>query len=817
MFHPVEGQAVTQALNGLQVLELAEGIAGPFCGKLMAGLGADVVKVEPPGGDATRRRGPFPGDNLDPEASGLFLYLNTGKNDVVLDLDEEGDTRRLIEMLRTADVFICAHGLSVLGRHGLHYDDLVAVNPSLVMLSITPFGLRGPYSEFRATNLIVHALSGEMHLAGVNSLPPLKKGGNLADYHAGMQGFIAAMAALFVRHRSGCGQHVEVSHLTSLTSILGATLNGWLYDEKVSRRGDADPWSLGTAAQRGVDGTRWGPGGVWQAQDGYVLAYGRASADWEGLLKDMGGELADPRFATTEGRDEHVDELNELFRSWISVHAKEETYRLAQRHRHPYGFAAAAGDLLRSSQLVARGFFVEIDHPEAGSLPFPGAPFIMSRTPFQFGRAPRLGEHGLEAPSARESYGGETPAQQVGSNPDRDKPLAGIRVLDFTHVWAGPYCTRILADLGAQVIKVESITRGDGGCGSGIGRFYAYNRNKLGLTLDLQSEEGAVHIRQLIGISDLVVENFSVGVMKRLGIDYDDCTTIKPDHVYLSMPAFGRTGPESSFTGMGATQEALSGLLSITGHPGTLPNPTGVKYGDPNAGVLGAIAAMTAMWHRRMTGEGQLIDLSQREANICTLPEILLDYAMNERTMGAVGNKHPDRAPRGCYRCAGEDRWIAIDVETDAQFRVLGMAIGRPDLATDPRFAAASSRKQWEEEIDSIIESWTSTRHAYEAMHTLQRAGVPAGAVLTNQQVVEDPHFAAQEFFVKVDADVHAAPPWRFSESRLDIRRAPSLGQHNEYILGEILGLEDREIESLKNNHVIGTEPLASARSQTGR
>ncbi len=799
---------MTQALNGLQVVELAEGLAGPFCGKLMAGLGADVVKVEPPAGDAARRRGPFPGDDPDPEASGLFLYLNTGKKGVILDLDREGGTRHLIEMVRTADVFICAHGSSFLGRHGLHYGDLVVVNPSLVMLSITPFGLSGPYSEFHATNLIVHALSGEMHLAGVNSLPPLKKGGNLADYHAGMQGFIGAIAALFTRHSSGCGQHVEVSHLTSLTSILGATLNGWLYDEKVSGRGDADPWSLGTAAQRGADGTRWGPGGVWQAQDGYVLAYGRASADWEGLLKDMGGELADPRFATTEGRDEHVDELNELFRSWISTHAKEETYRLAQRHRHSYGFAADAGDLLRSSQLEARGFFVEIDHPAAGTLPFPGAPFIMSRTPFQFGRAPRLGEHGLEAPSASGSSGSERPLQQIDSPPDSDKPLAGVRVLDFTHVWAGPYCTRILADLGAQVIKVESITRGDGGRGKGIGRFYAYNRNKLGLTLDLQAEEGAAHIRQLIGNADIVVENFSVGVMKRLGIDYDECMTIKPDIVYLSMPAFGRTGPESSFTGMGATQEALSGLLSITGHPGTLPNPTGVKYGDPNAGVLGAIAALTALWHRRHTGEGQLIDLSQREANICTLPEIVLDYAMNERTMCAVGNKHPDRAPRGCYRCAGEDRWIAIDVETDAQFQALADAMGRSDLATDSRFAAASGRKRHEEEIDSIIESWTLTTDSYRAMHTLQSAGVPAGAVLTNQQVVEDPHFAAQEFFVEVDANVHTAPPWRFSETRLDIRRAPSLGQHNEYILGEILGLEDREIELLKSNHVIGTEPL---------
>ncbi len=628
------------------------------------------------------------------------------------------------------------------------------------MLSVTPFGLSGPYREFLATNLIVHALSGEMHQAGTDQLPPLKKGGNLADYHAGMHGFVGTLGALFVRHRSGRGQHVDVSHLTSLTSILGATLNGWLYDRRVSRRGDADPWSLGTAAQRGADGTRWGPSGLWQAQDGHVLAYGRKSADWEGLLRDMGGDLANSRFATTEGRDENVDELTGSFREWISNHTKQETFHLAQHNGHPYGYAAVASDLLHSPQLEARGFFVEIAHPKAGTLRYPGAPFIMGRTPFEFERAPKLGEHNSDVPQPRD----EPPknAAQAVPEPLSGKPLTGI---------------------------------------------------KRGLTLDLQSDEGALNIRQLISRCDVVVENFSVGVMTRLGIDYDQCRAIRPDIVFLSMPAFGRTGPESGFVGMGATQEAMSGLLSITGHPGTLSNPTGVKYGDPNAGVLGAVAVLAALRHRQMTGEGQLIDLSQREANICTLPEIIFDYTMNDRTMQGHGNKHPDRAPRGCYRCLGEDLWIAIDVETDRQFEALCQTISRPDLAADPRFTDATGRKQHEDEIDAIIEDWTSMRESYQAMHALQQVGVPAGAVLTNQQVVEDPHFDAQEFFLKVDdpdagTDVHAAPPWRFSETRLDVRRAPTLGQHNDYVLGEILGLTENEIEALQENKVIGTEPL---------
>ena len=264
------------ALDGLVVVERAEGIAGPLCGKLMAGFGAEVIKVEHPLGDISRRLGPFPNDERNPEASGLFLYLNAGKKSVVIDPDDRSRRERLRELIDRADLLI--EGESGLETAGLEYGDLSQRNPDLIVVSITPFGLSGPYRDFAATNLVVHALSGELGLAGSRHLPPLKKGGNLADYHAGFHGFIGAVAALLARERVG-GQHVEVSHLESLTSILGATMNGWLYGENVSRRGDADPWSLGTAARRGEDGPYWEPSGVWQAE-------GRVRA---GVRKVVGG------------------------------------------------------------------------------------------------------------------------------------------------------------------------------------------------------------------------------------------------------------------------------------------------------------------------------------------------------------------------------------------------------------------------------------------------------------------------------------------------------------------------------------------------
>lgn len=802
------------ALDGLTVLELAEDIAGPYCGKLFAGLGAEVIKVEPPEGDRARRAGPFPNDQPDTESSGRFLYLNIGKKSVTLDIQDRADKERFLDLARSADVLFEDRRPGQMDGLGLSYSELSLENPGLVMVSITPFGQHGPYRDYVGTNMVVHAISGEMHLAGSRGMP-LKKGGHLAEYHGGMHAFIGALAALFARDKTGRGQHVDVALVEAVTAILGASVNSWLYNGQVSSRSVPDPWSQGTAAQRGADGKHWGPSGAWKTRDGHVLAYGRASADWNAMFRDIAKEVpefGDAKYQTQEGRDAHVRALSEMFGSWISGHTKEEVYLKAQHYGHAYGYVATAPDLLASPQLAARGFFVELDHPVTGKLLFPGAPFVMSKTPFQISRAPLLGEHNDSVFSGvrRKDATAQDSAAERGSS----MPLEGVRVLDFTHVWAGPYCTRLLGDLGAEVIKVESITRGDGGRGKGTGRFHAYSRNKLALTLDLRTDEGAALIRRLIPLADVVVENFSVGVMKRLGIDYEDCVKMRPDIVYLALPAFGRTGPEAGYVGMGATQEAMSGLLGITGHPDALPQPTGVKYGDPNGGVTGAVAALSALWYRRVTGEGQLVDLSQREANVCLLPEPVFEYTMNRRIVGPTGNRHPRYAPRGCYPCTGEDMWVAVDVETDEQFRVLCDAIGRPELADDARFADIASRKQHEDELDDIIETWTCERGNYEVMDLLQRAGVPAGAVLTNQQLLEDPHFRARGFFKRVDhpdvgIQTHIAFPARLSETSARVRRfAPTLGQHNDYVLGELLGLSASEIAELAEKKVIGTKPL---------
>lgn len=376
----------TGALKQLKVLETAEGISGPYCGKLMAGLGADVIKIEPPHGDAARQTGPFPNDIPDPEASGLFLYLNTGKRSVTLDLEHESDT--VLKMVQDVDVVIENHPPGKLASLGLGYDDMARVNPSVLVVSITPFGQYGPYRDFESSDIVVHALSGELYLAGRPEREPLKKGGNLSEYHGGLNGHLSVMAALYARQTTGRGQHIDVSLLEGATAVIGMAVKRWVYMGQVD-------------ARRGAEGHPW-PNGIWPAKDGYILAYSRPAVDWWSMFVNMMDEVGvsgfdDPKFKTAEGRAENVEILDGLFQSWLSGCTKEEVYHHAQKHGLPFGYVATAPDMLASPQMKARDFFVSIDHPITGELPYPGAPYSMSQTPFEFIRAPLLGEHNDEA------------------------------------------------------------------------------------------------------------------------------------------------------------------------------------------------------------------------------------------------------------------------------------------------------------------------------------------------------------------------------------------------------------------------------------
>lgn len=402
-----------------------------------------------------------------------------------------------------------------------------------------------------------------------------------------------------------------------------------------------------------------------------------------------------------------------------------------------------------------------------------------------------------------------------------DFALAGLRVLAFTNAWAGPMCTMILGNMGAEVIKVESSRRLDdgrflppfpngvpGGVNSS-GNFNTYNRSTKSCTLNLKQPEAVELARQLVLVSDVVVENFSPPVMPRLGLGYEVCRSLKPDIVYLSLSGYGATGPHRDYVSYGMQLQAFSGLADSTGYAGGPPRNLGTPVSDQVGALAGAFGILAALHHRRATGEGQYVDVSQCEVLLALCPEAILDYAMNGRGQGRVGNRDDVMAPHGVYRCKGEDTWVSIAVSTEEEWQGLCEVTGMTDLAGDPRFASRSARYQNQAELDSIVSAWTTRHGDYEAMHLLQHGGVPASAVLSNMQMVEDPHLRERGFCVEDDHPdtgkrTMAGFSWHLSRTPGRIRsRAPLLGEHNKEVFCDLLGLSEDELGDLVSKGVV--------------
>lgn len=395
-----------------------------------------------------------------------------------------------------------------------------------------------------------------------------------------------------------------------------------------------------------------------------------------------------------------------------------------------------------------------------------------------------------------------------------DLPLHGIRVIDLSHSWAAPHCTRLLADFGAEVIKVEYVrrlcllrgARRDEEMYNRQPGWSQVNRGKLSITLDLQLEEDRNVLRDLVKVSDVLVENSRTGVMEKWGLGYPQLAALKPDLIVLSMPAFGHTGPWASFLGYGAIFEVLSGVQGLTAYDKEA-KPTRIKEIDVINGLIGTCAVMTALFHREDTGEGQHIDLSQLEAATHgTAGEHLLEFVMNGEQTLPLGNRHYRFAPQGCYPCRGKDKWIAITVRSDTEWRRFCETVGHPEWLSDPRFATGESRRNHHDELDQLIEAWTVSRDHYEAMNLLQRAGIPAGAVLEPSEISTDPHLQERGYFLEPEEGSRArftGTPIRLSEGGATVRwPGPPVGHHNEHVLCDLLGRSKGNIPTVRPEDV---------------
>ena len=409
-------------------------------------------------------------------------------------------------------------------------------------------------------------------------------------------------------------------------------------------------------------------------------------------------------------------------------------------------------------------------------------------------------------------------------------PLEGVRVVELGQLIAIPAATKMLADLGAQTIRVESCTRielyrnistyensAEGEYWNRAANFYEQNRNKLGLTLDLSKPEGARALRELIAVSDVFAENFTPRAIASLGLEYESLREWRPDLVMVSSTGYGYTGPWSGYGAIGYATEAASGLAHLTGYRDGPPILPEIPYTDYPAAEHAAFAIVAALYHRARTGQGQFIDLSHAETATSQIPEAMLDEAVNGRTAPRQGNERPEMAPHGCYPCRGDDRWAAIAVSDDGEWSSLCRVLGTESWLRDPRFSSAESRRRNRAALDALVSEATRRWDRYALMEALQAAGVPCGAVLDGGEVMFDPHLRARSFFRAQSHDAstgipplpYSGPPWRMAEEPLPPpTAAPLLGEHNREVLADLLGRTESEMRRLEAESVIGREPV---------
>ncbi|MGH8011479.1 MAG: CaiB/BaiF CoA transferase family protein [Candidatus Binataceae bacterium] len=401
-------------------------------------------------------------------------------------------------------------------------------------------------------------------------------------------------------------------------------------------------------------------------------------------------------------------------------------------------------------------------------------------------------------------------------------PLSGVRVLDFTWAWAGPFCTMQLAHLGAEVIRVETTARpacvtrlippfADNIAGANrAGYFNQYNQGKKSILMNLAKPEATEIACELVRHADVVADNFAAGVMDKLGLGYDRLRRFKSNLIMISMSGYGQTGPFKQFVGYGPPASAASGMFWMTGYEGGEPGEIGVSYPDPNAGVFGAFAIMAALTHRALTGEGQYIDQSQLETALVVMPEAMLEWEMNHRELPRPGNHDPVMSPHECYKAAGDDdKWVSIAVGNEEEWRALCRVMGNPALADDARFKTAEPRKRNEKTLDAIITEWTKQRDRWEITRLLQAAGVAAFPSMSNKDLVEDPHLMERGYLVRLEhAEVgkrlHAGIPWTMSETPCRVRSAaPVRGADTGEVLKSLLGYTGDRIEQLRRAEIL--------------
>ncbi len=856
---PAKGAA---PLAGIRVIELADEQA-EYCGLTLAGLGAEVIKIEPPGGSPTRRIGPFYEDREDPEGSLFFWYYNRGKRSIVLDLNNQKDREQLRALVGSADILLESTPKGELDKLGMSKDAIAKEFPTLIHARVSPFGDDGPWANFKGSDLVHLALGGVMMNCGYDpdpsgkyDLPPIAPQMWHAYHITGEQLSFAIVAALLYRFRTGKGQLVSAAVHESVSKSTEVDLMTWVMRRALVMRQTCRHAREGVSPQPSIAHTkdgRWVMANLGnRPDDGEKLMkllenYGMS----EGFTVDQmaapkGGRFVPGTGPAKTGRDDGMEAVQRFVRSFtyenIPWFEAQEMGMLWAPLRKPHENAL-------DPHWIKRGSVTDIEHPELGkSFRYPTSKWISTANSWVAGRrAPLLNEDAQAIPPQpkRETLVIGAHAKVDGQEPPskRGKPFAlkGIRIVDFSWFLASAGGTRFMSAFGAESIKIELKTHPDtrlaamapiGGREArdkatgplkGVtdinqgGQFNNKNPGKRGISLNVRHPKGLAIVRRLIAMSDIVAEGFSPGVLDNWGLGYQELRKIKKDIIYVQQSGMGGQGTYGRFRTVGPIANAFAGLSEMSGLPEpAMPAGWGYSYLDWMGAFSFSLAMLSALFHRERTGEGQWIDASQTEVGLFINGPALLDWSANDRVWTRIGNRSPWKpaAPHNVYPCAGDDRWITIACFTESEWNAFIKVAEHPEWGKDPRFVTLAARLAHQQALDALIRDWTKTRSDYQTMHALQNAGVPAGVCQhAGDRCDNDPQLKALEWLTEVTGTAIgrwpiAEVPIKLSESpayiggRID-RGAPMYGEDNEYVYGELLGMSTQEIKDMAAEGVI--------------
>lgn len=799
-------------LSHLRVVEIGSSAATSYCARLCADFGADVQKVEPPSGDPLRRNAPLtPGDQ-----SAWFAFLNFNKSSIIIDAADPDAVARLTALIEGCDILVDGRDVESADCPSIDIDAIRQRHSGLIYLGASWFGGEGPYAKFAATDSTVRALAGLIKLVGAVEGPPLHAPDFQTGIFAGLWGFVAVASSEVARMRGGAGRSWSLSIFES-----SLTLSDYVMFEAFAR-GDV---------MRRIGVNRFWPGfpiGIYETKKGWLGVTTVTPAQWYAFCDMLGlSELRDdPALVLGNDRLQRAEELERQFMPRLKARTAKEWFAEGLKRKIPIVPVPEISDVLLDTEKNARGAIVPVLLGQEEGFTVGSMQRLTLTPPRRGGKVPAPGE---QQPFAKlRTYASITaPKSSVCIDAD-EKPLRGIRVIDFAMGWAGPLCTRTLADLGADVIKIEAIQYPD--WWRGVDRRTAYvdsqmyektvrfcimNRNKRGVTLDLTRPRGLDLAKRLVAGADIAIDNYSVDVLPKLGLGYNVLRTLNPRLIVMSMSAFGSNSLHRDCRAYGSTLEQGSGLPTVVGQSDGPPVMSHTAFGDAVGGLNGCTAVLVALIHARKTGQGQFIDLSQIECMMPFAAPWIIINSVGGMPPTKYGNRHPQFVPHGCFRCAGEDNWIIIAAIDGDMWQRLALLIGRPDWATDVSLKSAEARRGIENVIERSINAWTLTRDADQAMSELQTVRVAAGVARLPIDLLKDRHLMSRGFLQEIERPfmgLHPQPsmPIREGGAPYAIRTAaPTLGQHNEEILSGLLGLSNAEIEKLVREGIIGTKMLS--------